>query len=88
MKKLKTGHNNPPYAVLEMDKETAQFIIKNCIANEQFAFNTIISMGYEKANTESGKKLINSLEKAKKQFRKLRLKIEALMPPEDLEEIK
>lgn len=56
------GHNNPPFAVIELDEEMAEFIVENCDANQRLGLTLLSS-----ATTRDGaEKLVKMLENFKK----------------------
>lgn len=61
--------NNPPYAVVELDRETYDFIVANCESNMAFGLNAL-GMVKEQSSLE---KIVESIE----QFKALKKKVEA-----------
>lgn len=62
--------NNPPYAVVELDKASYDFIMKNCDDNIVFGLNALMAVSEDSARKlvdlmESFKAIKVSLEKGK-----------------------
>lgn len=54
--------NNPPYRVVELDKETYEFIIANCDQNITFGLNALQNPAFSRPTLE---KLVDVMEKFK-----------------------